>query len=214
MAINKLKYLTFILSKLFIILISLHLTTLTYLEILTIIQGYYQGFKASLTESILSHLEASRSDLKNDDSDRVSLDEIIQQAAREHGISPVLISAMVAIESGGVPTAMRHEGHLVRGTGEAARMQATSIGLMQIIPRFWAGKEPCIESGVVSFVDLFDPRKNVNCGTAIVAKLIKSHNGNIIQALRAYNEGRHGTNGPSTYTEKVMAEVGRIALSQ
>ena len=89
--------------------------------------------------------------------------ELIQEAAQVHGVSPILIHALVEVESGYDPTAVSPRG---------------AMGLMQLMP-FVAE-----EYGVH---DPFDPASNIQAGTRHLRSLIDRFG--IGNALAAYNAG-------------------------
>lgn len=114
-----------------------------------------------------------------------SQDSALAEASEAHRIDPVLVKALIQAESGGKPNAIRYEPHLARGGSDAARMEASSHGLMQVLAR-WAGHPLC--PAVKTWADLYDPVKNIQCGTSILADSMRK-TGSLRRALVAYNSG-------------------------
>ena len=114
------------------------------------------------------------------------LEPIFQQAissAADAGFDPILIIAVMAIESGFDATAVSHKG---------------AQGLMQIIPRWHKDK---IGDDADDDV-LFDPQINVRVGTQVLAEAVKRF-GSLQSALQYYAGAR---NDPKArYTQKVLA---------
>ena len=101
-------------------------------------------------------------------------EDIIRQQAREKGLDPALIAAVIYAES-----------RFVRGRTSAAGAE----GLMQITP----DTADTIEnlSGGETFVydDLADPELNIRYGTFYLAYLLDKYDGDVVAALAAYNAG-------------------------
>jgi soluble lytic murein transglycosylase-like protein len=100
---------------------------------------------------------------------------LIDQYARQHGLDPNLISAVMLNESAGRADAYSKSG---------------AVGLMQVMPRdgkaanFMCINGPCFASRPSSD-QLFDPEFNVSYGTKMLAELFQKY-GDIREALRAY----------------------------
>lgn len=126
---------------------------------------------------------------------RVSGDELApalaeaESSARNAGLDPLLIVAMMAVESSFNPRA-------------ESRMGAR--GLMQVIPRWHMDK---IAAG--ADVDVFfDPLVNVQVGTLVLVEGLQRY-GSLQAALQYYNGAR---NDPEArYTKKVMAIKQQLA---
>ncbi|MGB9602920.1 MAG: lytic transglycosylase domain-containing protein [Verrucomicrobiia bacterium] len=107
-----------------------------------------------------------------------SFDKEILAAAAYYNVDPALIKAIIWRESRFNPNAIGRKGE---------------IGLMQIMPataKDWAAAEK-INSLV--FTDLFNPQKNIMCGTWYVRKLLRryqSADNPLPYALADYNAGR------------------------
>jgi hypothetical protein len=113
-----------------------------------------------------------------------------EEAGRNRGIDPLLIVAIMAIESGFNPRA-------VSGMG--------AQGLMQVIPRYHQDK---IGSGRGKNA-LFDPEFNVHVGTQVLHEGLQRY-GSLQQALQYYNGSMRDP--LRRYTRKVMA-VQRILVA-
>jgi soluble lytic murein transglycosylase-like protein len=100
---------------------------------------------------------------------------LIERYARDNGIDPNLVSAVMLQESAGRPDAYSKSG---------------AVGLMQVMPRdgkaaaFVCKNGPCFASRP-SMSELFDPEYNVAYGAQMLAGLIRKH-GDLREALRAY----------------------------
>jgi soluble lytic murein transglycosylase-like protein len=101
--------------------------------------------------------------------------QLIERYARDNGIDPNLVSAVMLQESAGRPDAYSKSG---------------AVGLMQVMPRdgkaagFMCKNGPCF-SDRPSMNELFDPEYNVAYATGMLADLIAKH-GDVRNALRAY----------------------------
>ena len=93
------------------------------------------------------------------------LERLVNDAAARQKVSPKLVRAIVAQESGGRPCAVSHAG---------------AQGLMQLMPevqREFAVSDP------------FDARQSVEAGTKLLKILIDRYAGDLPKALAAYNAG-------------------------
>jgi soluble lytic murein transglycosylase-like protein len=93
------------------------------------------------------------------------LDQLVGENAKESGVQPDLIRAVISQESGGRPCAISPKG---------------AQGLMQIMPAVAA------QFGVH---DPFDPKQNVGAGTKLLKQLLEKYKGDMKLALAAYNAG-------------------------
>ena len=91
--------------------------------------------------------------------------DIVVSAAKAHGLDPILVFAVIEVESGGDPRAVSCKG---------------ARGLMQLMP------EVCKSYGVT---DPFDMQQNIHAGTAYLAHLLDAVDGDLICTLAAYNCG-------------------------
>jgi soluble lytic murein transglycosylase-like protein len=95
----------------------------------------------------------------------LAYEDLIEEAAKTHGVDADLLHAVIQSESGFDPTAESPVG---------------AQGLMQLMPVLQE------ELGVT---DPFDPRQNIMAGAYYLKRLLDSHDGNIDLALASYNAG-------------------------
>ena len=89
--------------------------------------------------------------------------EIIASMSEAHGVNPLLVRALIQVESNYRPKAKSHKG---------------AMGLMQLMPataREYKVRNP------------YDPKANIAAGVKHLAKLIETHG--VVMALAAYNAG-------------------------
>ena len=113
--------------------------------------------------------------------------EAAQLTGREHGLDPLLIVAIIGIESGFNPLAESSMG---------------AQGLMQVIPRFHLDKLP---EGA-SDSSFLDPVINVQVGVLVLQEAIRRR-GSLIGGLQQY-AGSSDSEG--AYASKVLAEKKRL----
>ena len=94
--------------------------------------------------------------------------ELIETVARDHGIDPALVHAVVEAESNYRPR---------------ATSQAGARGLMQVMPA--TGRD----LGVASAAMLFDPQANLEAGVKYLKSLLARFDGDLPTAIAAYNAG-------------------------
>ncbi|MDP5240188.1 transglycosylase SLT domain-containing protein [Uliginosibacterium sp. 31-16] len=117
-----------------------------------------------------------------------SLVKAAQREGQANGIDPLLILAVITVESGFNPFSESVLG---------------AQGLMQIIPRFHADKIAA-DKGAVA---LFDPAENIRVG-AMILKAYQRSTGSVEAALQLYG----GASGDSemAYSAKVLQELDRL----
>jgi soluble lytic murein transglycosylase-like protein len=107
----------------------------------------------------------------------------VENSAREAELDPLLIVAMIAVESSFNPEAKSHAG---------------ALGLMQVIPR-WHMDKIGPEN---DYTMLYDPRFNVQIGTLVLVEGLQRY-GSLEEALQYYNGARHDPE--RRYTKRVMS---------
>jgi soluble lytic murein transglycosylase-like protein len=158
-------------------------------------QTVSQEGDAQQIEAARRFLSARHTRLAPFEIDRLS--RAIVAAAHENDLEPMLILAVIAVESGGHAFAVSPVG---------------ALGLMQILPP--TGEELAVRLGVRwrGPQTLFDPDINVRLGAAYLRELADRYDGEISTALVAYNWGpghidrrlRRGTPLPVRYAKLVF----------
>jgi Rod binding domain-containing protein len=115
-------------------------------------------------------------------------EEMIRDAAGEHGVDPALIKALIMSESSGRP---------------AIESRRSAKGLMQLLD------STASDMGVK---DVWDPRENIFGGTKYLRKLMDRFDGNLRLALASYNAGpatveRYGGIPPYRETREYIERV-------
>lgn len=119
-----------------------------------------------------------------------NLDDHIHLSSLAHKVEARLLYAIMQIESANNPKAESHKG---------------AISLMQVMPFNYK------RCGLLSPKDLWDAKKNVDCGAQIISEELKHFKGNVTKALQAYNGGRGcvGKCGESVQYSRKVLEVYR-----
>lgn len=125
-------------------------------------------------------------------------DQTIAAAAAQYGVDPALIKAVIWRESRFHPKAKGRKGE---------------VGLMQIMEgtaRDWAKAE---KRALVFHTELFDPRKNIECGTWYLGKLLSRYSQTdnpLPYVLADYNAGRANVlkwiSGPAATNSAVFVQ--------
>ena len=130
---------------------------------------------AALPATVASQMPASAKIAQN-----VDLDQVVREASSKNRLDPDFVSSVIRAES-------NFKAHAVSKKG--------AQGLMQLMPATAA------QLGVA---DAFDPKANVEAGTAHLSALLDLYNNDPIRALAAYNAGAHRVkqyNGVPPYRE-------------
>ncbi|ENO90577.1 lytic transglycosylase [Thauera linaloolentis 47Lol = DSM 12138] len=114
-----------------------------------------------------------------------------EESAEEHGFDPLLIVAIMAVESSFNPRAVSNMG---------------AQGLMQVMPRYHQDK---IGQGRDKYA-LFDPGLNVRVGALVLQEGLQRY-GSMQRALQYYNGSLKDPN--ARYTRKVMAIKKRLVAA-
>ncbi|MFP4273057.1 MAG: lytic transglycosylase domain-containing protein [Halothiobacillaceae bacterium] len=97
--------------------------------------------------------------------DHGTFDELVRQTARQHGVDPALVRAVIHAESAFDPRAVSPKG---------------AAGLMQLMPA---------TADRFGVADVFDPQENIRGGVTYLAFLLRLFEGDQRLALAAYNAG-------------------------
>jgi len=92
-------------------------------------------------------------------------EEMIEKAARQHNVSPLLVKAIIQAESNFNPGAVSHRG---------------AVGLMQVMPS---------TARAMGVYEYRDPQKNILAGVRYLKKLLDQFNDDEKLAIAAYNCG-------------------------
>lgn len=114
--------------------------------------------------------------------------EIIERHARVRRLDPLLVRALIQIESGYDSAAVSHKG---------------AMGLMQLMPR---------TANQLEVDDPFDPEANIRGGTEYLRLMLDVFEGDLALALAGYNAGpeavrRYGGVPPFTETREYLRRV-------
>jgi soluble lytic murein transglycosylase-like protein len=125
-------------------------------------------------------------------SGRDRFDELIAVHSREQGVSPVLVKAVIQVESGFNPSAVSPRG---------------ALGLMQLMPA------TARELGVHN---PFHPEQNIRGGVTYLKRLLDMYDQDVTLALAAYNAGpgsvaKYGTVPPYRETRDYVRRITRAA---
>jgi hypothetical protein len=121
-------------------------------------------------------------------------DDLIASTAQTYGVDPVLVQALIQVESNYNPRSRSSKG---------------AMGLMQIMPA--VAKEYRVRNA-------YDPAANIDAGVRKLKSLIESMEGNLSLALAAYNAGAGAVarfkgippyRETQNYVSRILALVGR-----
>lgn len=128
---------------------------------------------------------------------RVSIDALqpifsaVQVTGRELNLDPLLIVAVIGVESGFNPFSQSVLG---------------AQGLMQVVPRYHSDKLPS-DAGELPF---FDPRTNVQIGARVLQESIRRYGG-LEDGLQQF--GGAANDPERRYSNRVLAELQRLELA-
>jgi hypothetical protein len=108
---------------------------------------------------------------------------LINQTAKQHGVEPALVHAVISAESAYNPTAVSRAG---------------AIGLMQVMP------ETAFDYGIGDASALYDPAVNVKTGVRHLKRLLRKYRNDYGRVIMAYNAGEgvvDRTDSNVTYAE-------------
>jgi soluble lytic murein transglycosylase-like protein len=123
--------------------------------------------------------------------DSMALRRLVEADARDNGLSVPLVETMIAVESGGDPSAISRAG---------------ARGLMQLMPA---------TAATYGVFDAFDPQQNVAGGCRYMHDLLARYHNNVPLALAAYNAGPgavDASHGVPNFSE-TRAYVARITAA-
>lgn len=118
--------------------------------------------------------------------------EVVQATSRELGLDPVLVVAVIAVESRFNPMSESPLG---------------ALGLMQVIPRFHKDKLEDESPGRAADKALLDPATNVRVGSRILSESIRRQGG-LVEGLQYYAGATDDAD--RGYSTKVLAEKQRL----
>ncbi len=122
------------------------------------------------------------------------IDTLIEKYARQNGLEPNIVRALIQQESSGNPRAVS-----VRG----------AQGLMQLMPA---------TARAYGVTDAFDPEQNISAGTRHFAGLLRGFGGSMEKALAAYNAGSEAVkrfdgvppfHETQNYVRRILQNAGR-----
>jgi soluble lytic murein transglycosylase-like protein len=120
---------------------------------------------------------------------------LIEQKAKEYGLEPALVKAVVSVESSGMTSAYRYEpafwlrymANKPEFKGMNPHRASASYGLMQVM------YATAVAHGLKGEPEeMFIPTVGLDYGCRVLSKLLKKCNGDVEQALAQYNGGETG----------------------
>lgn len=137
--------------------------------------------------------------------ERLQLASIITEQAQLHNLDPLLIIALIQVESTFNTNAQSHKG---------------AKGLMQLLPDTASYINKKTDKGIPENSNLFDAETNISLGSAYMEYLLNKTNGNLEYALAAYNMGpanmfraKRENRLPKAYSNKVLREYAKLKKS-
>lgn len=151
-----------------------------------------------MTDYALQQSSAKRLSSK----ERLELASIITEQANLHNLDPLLIIALIQVESTFNTNAQSHKG---------------AKGLMQLLPDTARYINKKTDKGIPENSNLFDAKTNIALGSAYMEYLLDKTNGNLEYALAAYNMGpanmfraKRENKVPKAYSNKVLKEYTKL----
>ena len=151
-----------------------------------------------ITDYALQQSSAKRLSSK----ERLELASIITEQAELHNLDPLLVIALIHVESTFNTNAQSHKG---------------AKGLMQLLPNTARYINKKTDKGIPENSNLFDAKTNIALGTAYMEYLLNKTNGNLKYALAAYNMGpanmfraKRENKVPKAYSNKVLKEYAKL----
>lgn len=149
--------------------------------------------------------------------------EQVDIVATRHGLDPLWVAAIVEVESAGNPWAVRYEPKWryfieaqIRGVSHDTEVnqQKTSWGLMQVMGT--VARELGCDAPFLSV--LCSPVVGLEYGCQYLAKQLKRYDGDILDAVSAYNAGTakksaDGMYANQSYVDKVKRAYARLTRS-
>lgn len=105
-----------------------------------------------------------------------TLTPIVVAIANQYGVDPDLVKGLIKQESNWDVNASRYEAHL----------NDSSWGLMQVL---LSTAKSTLGNDSLTIAQLINPETNVTAGTKFIASQLKRYNGNVRDAIAAYNAG-------------------------
>lgn len=105
-----------------------------------------------------------------------TLNPIIKEMSVKYNVPEALIKAIIQVESNWDVNASRYE----------ANLNDSSWGLMQVLLKT---ARDILKKPNLTISELINPRTNIEAGTAYLSYQLKRYNGNITDAIAAYNAG-------------------------
>ncbi len=130
------------------------------------------------------------------DQRRLTYRPMVETIARRHGVSSLLVMALIEVESNFNPRAISTKG---------------ARGLMQLLPSTAAAY------GLRHAQELFDPARNIDIGSRHLKALLEKHEGQWALTMASYNAGlnavsRHGNRIPN-YRETMLYVPAVLAIA-
>lgn len=151
-----------------------------------------------ITDYALQQSSAKRLSSK----ERLELASIITEQAELHNLDPLLVIALIHVESTFNTNAQSHKG---------------AKGLMQLLPNTARYINKKTDKGIPENSNLFDAKTNIALGTAYMEYLLNKTNSNLEYALAAYNMGpanmfraKRENKVPKAYSNKVLKEYAKL----